>query len=138
MSLNTNKTVIRNWYEKAWNERNIALADELIDANFVAHDYPGQPTGVAAAKNLVNQYLTAFPDIHFTIEDIIAEEDKVMARWTARGTHKGDLMGAAPTNKQMIVKGVTISRIANGKIVEFWDNFDQLGMLKQLDLVSLS
>lgn len=137
MSLIANKTVIYNWYEEAWNKKNIAVIEQLIDADFVAYDYPEQPTGVGAAKNLVNQYLSAFPDLHFTIEDILAEDDKVMVRWTASGTHKGELMGAAPTNKQMTVKGVTISRIANGKIVEFWDSFDQLGMLKQLGLISL-
>jgi predicted ester cyclase len=80
-------------------------------------------------------YRTAFPNIHVTIEDQIAEGDKVVTRWTGHGTHQGELMGIPPTNKAVTVTGIAIDRIVAGKIVEHWENFDQLGMLVQLGVV---
>jgi predicted ester cyclase len=80
-------------------------------------------------------YLTAFPDLHFTIEDIIAEGDTVVVRQTARGTHQGDLMGIPPTGKQVSGTGITITRVVNGKAVEDWFNGDDLGLLQQLGVV---
>ncbi len=80
-------------------------------------------------------YLTAFPDLHFTIEDIVAEGDTVVVRSTARGTHQGELMGIPLTGKQVAVSGISITRIANGKAVEEWFNGDDLGLLQQLGVV---
>jgi predicted ester cyclase len=78
---------------------------------------------------------TAFPDLHFTIEDQIAEGDKVVNRVTARGTHLGDFRGIPPTGKQVTVAGITIDRIAGGKLVESWTSWDFLGILQQLGVV---
>ncbi len=82
-------------------------------------------------------YRTAFPGNQLTVEDYLAEGDTVVSRWTGRGTHKGDLMGIAPTGKQVTVTGISIQRIANGKIVEEWSNYDMLGMLQQLGVVPM-
>jgi len=86
-------------------------------------------------KQFVSMYLTAYPDTHFTIEDQIAEGDTVVTRWTARGTHKGPLMGIPPTGKQVTVTGISIGRVVNGKTVEGWSNYDTLGMMQQLGVV---
>jgi predicted ester cyclase len=83
----------------------------------------------------VTLYRTAFPDMRLTIEDIVAEGETVMARWSCRGTHKGDLSGIAPTGKPFTISGVTIVRLANGKMVEGWVNWDALGLMQQLGVV---
>ena len=77
----------------------------------------------------------AFPDIQYTVEALLAEGDKVVVRWTARGTHTGELMGIPPTGKQVTVTGVNIGRVANGRIVEEWGEFDMMGMMQQLGVV---
>ena len=108
--------------------------DELTAAGFVNHD-PADPTesrGPAGAKAFITGYRTAFPDLHITIEDVIADGDKVMMRWTSRGTHRGVLMGLAPTGKQVEVTGMSIDRFEDGKIAESWSNWDTLGLLRQL------
>ena len=86
-------------------------------------------------KQLVTMYFSAFPDLHLTIEDQIAEGDKVVTRWTARGTHQGPFMGIPPTGKRAVVTGIAIDRFANGKFVENWNNGDDLGLLQQLGVV---
>ena len=80
-------------------------------------------------------YRSAFPDAHFTIEDQIVEGDKVVTRYTATGTQKGELMGIPPTERRVTVTGINITRLDGGKIVEGWTNFDALGMLQQLDVI---
>ena len=86
-------------------------------------------------KDLVMVFRTAFPDLSNTVEDQIAEGDKVVTRWTATGTHKGDLMGIPPTNKRATVTGVDIARFHDGKVVEAWVSYDMHGMLQQLGVV---
>jgi len=82
-------------------------------------------------------YRTAFPDVHFTIEDQIAEGDRVVTRWTARGTHQGPLVGIPPTSKQVTMSGIAIYRLVDGKIVEQWGVNDMLGLLQQLGVVPI-
>lgn len=84
---------------------------------------------------MVNYYLTAFPDTHFTIDDMIAEGDRVAIRWTVRATHRGEFEGIAPTGKPVTVTGTMVARIANGKLVEGWQNFDALGLLQQIGAI---
>ncbi len=117
------------------NQGNMNVLDELMVLNFVDHEASTTMQGLEAFKQFVSAYLTAFPDLHFTIEDQIAEEDKTTLRYTARGTHRGDLMGIPPTGKQVTVTGIFITRWANGKAEESWLNFDALGMLQQLGVV---
>ena len=93
------------------------------------------PPGPESFKQFVSSYLSAFPDLHYTIEDQIAEGDRVVTRWTAVGTHKGELMGIPPTGQQAVVTGITINRFVGEKVVEGWNNWDGLGMMQQLGVV---
>jgi len=117
-----NKTVIRRSFEELWNKGNLSVADELFAPNYTHHD-PATPDvgrGPESEKKRATLYRTAFPDLKLTIEDIIAEGETVMARWSCRGTHKGDLRGIAPTGKQFTISGVSVARLANGKMAEGW------------------
>ncbi len=134
MSTAENKAIDRRFTEEVWNRGNLAVVDELMRADYNGHD-PTIPTGSAGFKQFVLMYRSAFPDVHLTIEDQMAEGDKVVSRWTAHGTHRGELMGIAPTGKQITVTGINIERIANGKLVEGWSNYDTLGMLQQLGVI---
>ena len=129
-----NKALARRIFEEIWNARSLDVADEVYDASYVSHGL-GIGPGPASFKQFVSVYLSAFPDVHFTVDDQIAEGDKVVTRWTAIGTHTGELMGIAPTGKQSTVTGISIGRYAGGKIVEVWDNWDALGMLQQLGVI---
>ena len=130
----TNKTVIRRLFEEVWNKGNLPVTDELFAPNYVHHDSstPDVGRGPESEKKRATLYRTAFPDLRLTIEDIIAEGETVMARWSCRGTHKGDLSGIAPTGKQFNISGVTIARLANGKLAEGWVNWDAQGLMQQL------
>lgn len=135
MSTEDNKALVRRFYEEIFNRGNMAVVDELCTANYLFHDPTGPVQGPEGFKQFATMYRTAFPDLHITIDDAIAEGDKVVARTTGRGTHKGELMGIPPTGKQIAVSGMTISRIVNGKAEETWANYDALGMLQQLGVV---
>lgn len=128
-----NKAVSRRYFEEIWNQGNLNVIPELIAATHVHHD-PASPgaSGPDGMKQLVNTYRTAFPDTHFTVEDQIAEENMVVNRWTAKGTHQGELMGIGPTNKPISVTGIDIHLIVNGQIEEHWSNWDTLGLMQQL------
>ena len=132
-----NKAIVRRTLEELWNKGNLAVADEVTGANHVGHDpaVPNPGRGPQAEKQLVTMYRTAFPDLNITIDEMMADGDKVVTRWTSRGTHKGDLMGVAPTGKQVNITGITIDRIAGGKAEESWTNWDTLGMMQQLGVV---
>ena len=138
MSTEDNKALIRRAYEEGFNQRNLAVLDEVNAPDLVFHNASTTMQGLEAFKQFLSLYLAAFPDAHFTVEDIIAEGDKVVARHTFRGTQQGDLMGIAPTGKQVTTTGVTITRFANGKGVELWGNNDDLGLLQQLGVVPAS
>ncbi len=111
--------------------------NELIASTHTNHD-PNTPdlgTGPEGYKRLVALYTAAFPDLHITLNDTISEDNKVVMSWTATGTHKGELRGIAPTDKRFSVEGVTISRFAEGKILESRVSWDALGMMQQLGVV---
>ena len=128
-----NKTIAARLLEEIWNQRKVDLVDEIDAADFVLH-MAGSPDiiGPEGHKALITTFLSAFPDHRYAVEDQIAEGDKVVTRWTASGTHKGVLMGVAPTGAKMTVTGVSIFCIADGKVVEEWSNWDVLGMWQQL------
>lgn len=135
MSTEENKALVRRGYEEGLNQKNLAVFDELGAPDFVLHNASMTTQGREAYKQFVSMYFAAFPDVHFIVEDLIAEGDNVVARHTFRGTHQGDLMGIAPTGKQVTVTGMTITRFANGRVVEQWLSFDALGMLQQLGVI---
>jgi len=130
-----NKMLMRRGIEEMWSRGNDPVVDELIASDFVGHSPPDQIHGPAGVKHYFATLRTAFPDIHFTIEDQIAEGDRVVTRWTARATHTGEYQGIPPTGKQSVVTGITIDRVAGGKVVEGWTNFDLLGLLQQLGVL---
>jgi predicted ester cyclase len=114
----------------------LSRADEFIAPNRVDHAAPpGMPVGLAGAKQLLGMYLTAFPDFHLMVEDMIAEGDRVVARFTMRGTQQGVFMDIRPTGKQVMVTAIDINRIAGGKSIEHWLEMDTLGLLQQLGVV---
>jgi steroid delta-isomerase-like uncharacterized protein len=138
MLTETNKTVARRFLEEVWNKGNLAVLNEIIAKDHVSSGpgtLPGLPTGPEGSKQLVTVYRNAFPDVHFTIDEQIAEGDKVVTRWTAHGTHQGELVGIPATSKSTTVTGINLDRIANGKIAESWGIFDEFGMMQQLGVI---
>jgi steroid delta-isomerase-like uncharacterized protein len=139
MSTQDNKALVRRWVEEVLNTRDVSdqsPAYQLVAADFVGH-FPGQPPieGLEAFRQFGSLYFSAFPDLQITPEELIAEGDKVTMRYGWRGTQQGELMGFPATGKQVRASGISILRIANGKIAEQWDSFDNLGMLQQLGVV---
>ena len=138
MSSETNKTVSRRFFEEVFSRGRLNLLDEIIAKDHVNSgpgSLPGLPNGPEGTKQLVTVYRNAFPDVDFTINEQIAEGDKVVTRWTAKGTHKGELMGTPATGKSATVTGIAVDRLVNGKIAESWGIFDQFGMLQQLGVI---
>jgi predicted ester cyclase len=137
-STEANKASVRRFYNEVFNKKNRAAIDEFIAPNQVDHAAPpGLPGGIEGVKQTLTMYLTAFPDLHFTVEDLIAEGDKVVARLTARGTQQGAFMGIPPTGKQVTVPAIDINRIAGDKSVEHWLEMNTLGLLQQLGVVPM-
>ena len=136
MSTEENKALVRRFYEEVFNRKNLASIDEFVDSQIVEHDLPpGLPVGSEGTRLFIGMYLAAFPDLHLAVEDIMAEGNEVTARFTIRGTHRGELMGIHPTSKQVTVTGIQVMRIADGRIAENWVSFDALGMLQQLGVI---
>ena len=129
-----NKAIVSRSVEEVWNKGNLDLIDEFYADNYVGHGTAGQDEdGPEALKQGITNVRTAYPDLHLTIEDLIAEGDKVVGLWTATGTNTGTRMDGGPaTGKRVTVSGITINRIYGGKIVESWARWDSLSMYKQL------
>jgi steroid delta-isomerase-like uncharacterized protein len=131
-----NKATVRQFIEDVFNTGNIAAADRFMAANYREHNpWPGYAETLDGFKQGLTDFRTAFPDLNLTIEDVIAEDDRVVLRVSLRGTHKGDFMGAGATGREVSVRVIDIVRLADGKIVEHWDVMDELGMMQQLGLV---
>jgi predicted ester cyclase len=136
MSLEENKAKMRRFHEEVLNRGNLSVVDELLTTDFVEHAAPpGTAPGAEGVKQMIMMFRTAFPDLHLTEEDWIAEGDKVVCRYTIRGTHKGEFMGIAPTGKQVVITGIEIVRFEGGKPVEHWEEMDMLGLLQQLGAI---
>ena len=136
MSIEENKTVVRRYFEGAY--RDEAVADELVAPDYIG-SFPPNPEvrGREAVKQFNRETRTAFPDLQLALDELIAEGDKVVVRWTMRGTHLGELRGGiAPTGKAFTVTGTTTNRVAEGRVAEAWGNVDLLGLLLQLGLVT--
>ena len=131
-----NKAIARRVYEEIWNQGNLELADELYAADYVRHD-PVSPgiQGSEGFKQLVAAYRAAFSDLQFTVEDQVAEGDRVVNRFTVTGVHTGEFNGIPPTGVEGSLKGISIHRIADGRIAETWITSDQLGMMQQLGVI---
>ena len=133
MSADDNRALAQRFYEEVWNKGNLDAVAELLTGDFVDHAAPpGFPSGPEGAKQVFTMYRSAFPNFSLTVEDLIAEGDKIVARWVTRGTHQGELMGIPPTGKQVTVTGIDVFRVAGGKLAEHWAQFDMLGLLQQI------
>jgi steroid delta-isomerase-like uncharacterized protein len=135
MSAEENKATARRWYDGVFNTGNLDLINGLFAPNFVDHDPVNPLPGLEGVRQVVTMYRTAFPDLQITVEDWIAEGDKVVTRFRAQGTHQGPLMGMPPTQRRVTVTGIDILGFENGKITEHWGNRDDLGMMQQLGVI---
>ena len=142
MSAEENKRLTRRWFEEVWNQKRSRTIDELIAPNAVVHglapDGAAPQTGAAAFRPFWEQFCGAFPDIHVTVADAIAEGDKVAARIQFTGTHQGDHLGAPPTGNAVSATGLILTRWQNGKIVESWNEFDALKVFLAAGLVKMA
>jgi steroid delta-isomerase-like uncharacterized protein len=132
-----NKAAFRRYVEEVGNEGNLDLADEIFD-RYLAHQSDGSvlERGSEDVKRFMGEFRKGFPDFRSTIEDMVAEGDKVATRWRMRGTHRKEFRGIAPTNKEMEMTGIGILRFSSeGKVVESWDNLNELGMMRQLGVI---
>ena len=136
MSAGENKAIARRGYE-AINQNNLDALDEVVAPDLTDHDpAPGQAPGLEGVKQWFSSMHTAFPDFRMNVEDMIAEGDKVVARVRLSGTHQGEFMGIDATGNRVTITGIDILRInADGKIMERWGNFDDLGMMQQLGVM---
>ncbi len=135
MSAEENKAIARRGYE-AINQKNLDALDEVVASDMTDHDpAPGQAPGLEGVKQYFSSLHAAFPDVQMDVEDMIAEGDKVVARVSVSGTHRGEFMGIAPTGNRVTIAGIDILRVADGKIVEHWGKFDDLGMMQQLGVM---
>ena len=136
MSTEDNKALMRRFLEEVFNKQNLAAIDEFIAPSHVDHTLPPfLPATPEGTKRAIGMFLTAFPDVHLTVEDMIAEGDKVVARLTVSGTQQGAFLGIPSTSKHATITDIEIFRIANGKAVENWVQADFLGLLQQLGVV---
>ncbi len=133
MDLESNKRLVRRQFEELINRKNLTIIDSDMAAGFIDHELaPGLPTGLEGVRQHISGMHQICPDLHVTIEDILAEGDRVVVRNTWQGTHSGPLFGIPPTGKRFILKGMVMWRIRDGQICERWATLDQLGFQRQV------
>jgi steroid delta-isomerase-like uncharacterized protein len=136
-----NSAVVRRWFEEVWNKGREEAIDELFGAEGVAHglaDETGSPLrGPSGFKPFFRKFRGAFPEVEVVVEDTVSEGDKVAARCTVRGRHRGDTLGFKATDSPVEFEGICIVRISDGKIAEAWNNFDFMSMFQQLGALRL-
>ena len=136
MSTEENKARFRRYVEEAWNKGNVDIMDELMAAHYARHmAISAPPLTREGQKQRILGFRRAFPDLRLTIEDMVAEGEKVSIRITLRGTHQGEFMRVPPTGKQIAVGVVDVARFEDGKVVEQWGQSDLLGLLQQLGVI---
>lgn len=129
VDLNVNKAVVRRFYERAVNQQNLNAVEDLLTPDFV---HNGEQRGSAGQRQVVAGMLAAFPDLHVTVDAIIAEGDDVAARCTWSGTQHGVFLGVAPTSRVVTFQAIALLRLVDGRIAQAWENEDDLGLLRQL------
>jgi steroid delta-isomerase-like uncharacterized protein len=128
--------VARRWSEELWNGH-LDLIDELFATDVVDHNpLPGSAPGRDGQRQEIEMFRSAFPDLRVTAEDLVAAGDRAVIRWSATGTHRGEVLGVAPTARTVSLHGIDIVRVTDGRIVERWGEFDALGLLAQLGALS--
>ena len=138
MSAQENGALVRRFIDEIFNQGRLEVADEILAPDYVHHDPTTSKfgSGIEGFKQMVSLYRQAF-DLQIVLEDQIVSGDKVVDRWTGHGTHQGAFMGMAPTGKRISSTGISIHRIASGKVAETWNNYDALGIFQQLGIVTL-
>ena len=139
MSTEDNKALVRRTFEEVWIQGDLAAVDQLFAPDYIMHG-PGVTwveLGYLSVKHTVSEVRTAFPDFALSVEDVMAEGEKVMTRYTWSGTQQGPLWTIAPTGKQATVTGIVVSRVVDGKIAEEWGIVDMLGLMRQLGVISV-
>ena len=137
-AIEQNKELVRNAVDQIWNNGNFDILNEMVTDDFVIH-FPGSGEEIRGPENVKLFYKglrKAFPDIHFSIVEQVAENDKIVTHWSATGTHKGEFKGIPATSKKVNFTAMDIDKISNGKFVECWTNVDELGLLQQLGVIS--
>ena len=135
MSAEENMAIVRRFAEEGWGKKNLTVVDELVAPNWVDLNpigMLGQQQGAEGVKSNIKMMQSAFPNFSYTTEEMVADKDKVVVRWTAGGVHQGPFFGMAPTGKSATWSGVNIYRLSGGKIVAEWGLVDMLGLMQQL------
>ena len=136
MSVEANKAFVREWVDKAWNHGDLSLVDQKFTTNYTLHDVTAPNlVGREPFKMFIGGFLSAFPDVHVTIEDMFGEGDRVTWRWTMTGTHEGLLAAISPTGKPINIGGIIITRFENGLWAEDFVEYNFFGLLQQLGVV---
>jgi steroid delta-isomerase-like uncharacterized protein len=132
-----NKALVRRFFEEFCNQRKMNIGEELFYPNHLHHDSasPWVGPGAEGMRQLISTYTNAFPDAHWSVDEMLATGDTVVTRWTGKGTHGAELLGFAPTNKYVVVPGIWIHRVTGSKISESWNSWDTLGMFQQLGIL---
>ncbi len=142
MSAKQNKAIVQRFYQELWNERNLTVADEIFAPNCVTHQLSSGaaietvPRDPKTVKDHLTEWLEAFPDLRFEVEELLGDGDKVVSRSLMRGTHKGDWHGIPASGKQVTIRMMVTHRIADGQIAEDWVLVESLGFFQQLGLVA--
>jgi steroid delta-isomerase-like uncharacterized protein len=137
MSTEENKALVQRLFEEVFNQKRLERADAFVAPDYLDHGaVPGQGPGLEGAKQQRwAMYFAAIPDLHTTIDDLAAEGDKVVVRYTVEGTQQGELLGIPPTGKRFRTSGICIYRLAEGKVAEVWEQMDMLGLMQQLGVI---
>lgn len=139
MSTEENKALLRRAWDEVYGHGRVDSIEELVSDDVIAHEPDGEVRGIEELKRYLAAYLAAFPDTSVTVEDVVAEADKVVSRYTVRGTHLGATQEYGPaTGKQVAIEGITLYHFRDGKLAEMWDRYDNLAVMQQLGLVEPS
>ncbi|HMD84570.1 MAG TPA: ester cyclase [Terriglobia bacterium] len=133
MTVESNLALVSRIWDEVWNQGNLNTVNEVLSTLYVGHlPATNGVRGPEEFKQLITTYRTAFPDVHLTVEDLFGQGDRVVARWISRGTHHGAFAGIAPTGRRIEIMGISIFRLADGKVQEEWEGFDTLALMQQL------
>lgn len=140
MTTNTtsdNKRLVEDFIQELFSKGDLTAVDRYLSPSFVNNDppFPGAPTGPEGMRHAAAMFRAALPDWHSEVDQLVAEDDIVVERFTASGTHQGELMGVAGSGRTLVLRGINVFRIDGGKIVERWGRLDELGLLRQLGLI---
>jgi steroid delta-isomerase-like uncharacterized protein len=136
VSPDDNKAILRTYVETIFNQKQVDRADDLVAPDYLDHAaLPGQAPGLEGAKQKWAMYLAGIPDLRVTIEELVAEGDMVAVRRSYEGTHQGELLGIPATGKHLQLGGISIFRLAGGKIAEHWEQLDRLTLMQQLGVI---